>query len=112
MLLIPLTKGNDLKLKTAFWFDYSEALRSITLKIEDLIEPLKVEDFLDHEENQDIVRAHVNAVLTKNITSQRNPLLFEIAMCSIRKTCQSAKNESFKEEITTKFKALKLDDLL
>ena len=112
MLLIPLTKGNDLKLKTAFWFDYSEALRSITLKIEDLIEPLKVEDFLDHDENQDIVRAHVNAVLTKNITSQRNPLLFEIAMCSIRKTCQSAKNEPFKEEITTRFKALKLDDLL
>ena len=112
MLLIPLTKGNDLKLKTAFWFDYSEALRSITLKIEDLIEPLKVEDFLDHDENQDIVRAHVNAVLTKNITSQRNSLLFEIAMCSIRKTCQSSKNESFKEEITTKFRALKLDDLL
>jgi len=102
MLLIPLTRGNDVKLKSAFWIENSEALRSITLKTEDLIKPLKVEDFLDHDGNQDIVRAHVNAVLTKTITSQRNPLMFEIATRTIRKTCQTANNDSFKDEIVRK----------
>ena len=112
ILLIPLTKGNDEKLKSALWCDNSEAIRSITLKPEDLIEPLKAEDFVtDHAgSNHDLVRAQVNAVLLKTITAQRNPLMFEIAMLTIRKACQSADDETFKSEIMSKFKDLNLDE--
>ena len=93
------------------WFEYSEALRSITLKTEDLIEPLKVEDFAnDHIENQDLVRAYANAVLSKSIIPQRNPLMYEIAMLSIQKACQTTTDSTFKSEIVAKFKDLNLKD--
>ena len=108
-LLIPLTKGNNLKLKSALWLDNFEALRSITLKTEDLIEPLKIEDFVDHADNQDLVRAHVNAVLNKTITRQRNQLLFDIAMLTVKRAYQLPNNDSIKNELEPKLKALNLD---
>ena len=104
LLLIPLTKGNTLKLTSILWIDYAECLRSITLKKEDLIEPLKLSDFIDHVDDKDIVLAMVKALVNKSVIKKRNSLLFEIAVGVIKKSFE--KDEKLKDEITKQLKSV------
>ena len=91
MILIPITKGNNVKLSTNFWIDHMETLRSVTLKVEDLPTPLTIQHFIDHTEDKEILSAQVKAIAAKMITPTRNPLLFNIAEANIK----ASKNEEF-----------------
>ena len=91
MILIPITKGNNVKLSTKFWIDHMESLRSVTLKVEDLPTPLTIQHFIDHTDDKEILSAQVKAIASKMITPSRNPLLFNIAEANIK----ASKNEEF-----------------
>jgi hypothetical protein len=104
MIMLPLVKGNDFKLSAIFWMDNMECLRSITLKNEYLIAPLKVEDFIGHSDNKDLVRAQVKALLAKIVTPERNPLIFDIIIKTIQAAC--AHDTTLKKEILSQMNHL------
>ena len=101
MILIPLTNGNDSKLTSTLWIDHMESLRSITLKIEDIMTPLTIENFVDHSESKDIMRAYTTALLTKSVIPSRNPLLFQICIANLK---AMKVDKEFKKEIYKRLK--------
>lgn len=97
VILLPLIKGNDLKLSYILWNDHMEALRSITLKNQDLLGKLGIEDFVHENIDSELAKVYVKAVTSKNIMASRNPLLFSIAKANIE--AASVKDEQLNLEV-------------
>ncbi len=98
LLLVPQLKQNDWRLKMVMWSDNFDCLRSITLDTSDLFQNIETEDFLEDNNNEDLIRAYLKALMTGQVTKPRNPLLYKIASSNIS-VCLNSKDSQIKQEI-------------
>jgi len=92
VVLLPTNSRNPVKNREKLWSDHREALRSITLKCEQLPAGLTPQDFVGQESEMDLIKIQVSVLLNGEVHPKRNELLCRVAVLGLRnyfKKCTS-----------------------